>query len=168
MWKVLLGVLVAGFLLHRFAADWSARPAPDAGAVHAMPAAGGYLEARVLMRSPHLEVEMVAVSDRPTAAQCANGADAIRAILQCTDGATTCEVKSVLCRPDVDLRYRKMLDRRPAALRYAHLQFGADDALARSRAVIVGWGLTVEQSQAFCNALAEQWRQNKPGVIECI
>lgn len=169
MWKVLLGILVAGLVLHRVAVGWGARTAPDAGKTPAVAAANGYLEARVLMGSPHLDVEMVLVSDNPTAAQCANGADALRAILQCTPGQMVCEVKSVVCKPDVDLRYRKMLDKQPAALRYAHLQYGADDApQRRSRAVMVGWGLTVEISQAFCDALVESWRQKRSGVIECI
>lgn len=168
MWKVLLGILVAGIVLHCLATGWGVRTAPESDATQATPAPSGYLEARVLMRASRLEVEMVVVSDSPTAAQCANGADAVQSVLQCAESNMTCEVKSVVCRPDVDPRYRKMLDRQPAALHYAHLQYGADDAAQRRRAVIVGWGFTVELSQAFCNSLADQWRQKRSGVVTCI
>lgn len=168
MWKVLLGILVAGFVLHRLATGWSERTAPHVDVTQAVPAANGYLEARVLMRNQHHEAEMVIVSDSPTAAQCAYGVEAMQSVLQCTESDMSCEVKSFVCRPDVDLRYRKMLDKQPAPLHYAHLQYGADDAAQRRRAVIVGWGFTVEVSQVFCNSLADRWRQKGSGVVTCI
>lgn len=171
MWKVLLGILVAGFVLHRLATGWSQPAAPHAAATPVAAAVNGYLEARVLMRSQQQEAEIVVVSDSPTSAQCAHGAEAMRSVLQCAESKEsdmTCEVKSFVCRPDVDLRYLRMLDKQPAALHYAHLQYGADDAAQRRRAVIVGWGFTVELSQVFCDSLAERWRQKGSGVVTCI
>lgn len=103
---------------------------------------------------------MVIVS--PTAAQCAYGVEAMQSVLQRTESNMSCEVKSFVCRPDVDLRYQ------PAPMHYAHLQYGADDAVQRRRAPIVGWGLTVEVSQVFCHSLAGRWRQKGSGVVTCI
>lgn len=166
MWRVMGSLLIGGFLLYRLMLHET--PAPPAPAVAAGSDAGSavYGELRVLLREAAVEVEIVGVVEFASAQACERRLDVAQRLPSCT--APRCEFKSFTCAPDVDARYRRMLDRVPAATRYVHIDYrhaGSPDPLS---AVFVGWGMTVAASQAFCDSMVERWQATRSGTAVCI
>lgn len=164
MWKVMVAVLVLGFIAYRFA-DRPAANGPaavGAGAVYE-----GFVEVRMLMQSGQREIELVAVEERPDARDCEKPETATRLKSLCPTGrGISCSVKSLECVRDVEPRYRKMLEQQPVSVHYAHLQ--VDGAAGPRRAVLLGWGMTEQESQLLCSAVQASAAKSMKGTVTCI
>ena len=164
MWKVIVAVLVLGFVAYRFAdrPTASGPAAAGTGAVYE-----GYVEVRMVMQSGQREIELVAVEERPDASDCEKPDTATRLKSLCPSGRDiSCSLKSLECVRDVEPRYRKMLDQQPASVHYAHLQ--VDGAAGPRRAVLLGWGMTEQESQLLCGAVQASAAKNMKGTVTCI
>jgi hypothetical protein len=164
MWKVVVSVLVVGFLAYKFIGGGGIHPgaAKPAGAN----AYEGYIEVRMLLKGPQREIEMVAIEERPPLADC--DSDVSARIAKLCPAKVNCEIKSRECTTSVEPRYLKMLDQKPASVHYAHMQIDPDSASPR-RAIVLGWGMTEQESLAVCGSIKASANKNiKNGVITCI
>jgi len=162
MWKVIVAVLVLGFVAYRFAGPSGTDAAAPDGLYD------GYAEIRLVMRNEQREIEMVAIEERPNASDCNKPDAGARLTALCPQGhGLSCTLKSMQCVREIEPRYRKMLEQQPVSVHYAHLQ--ADGGAAGpKRAVLLGWGMTEQESQALCRAVQAQAARDAKGKVTCI
>lgn len=164
MWKVIVAVVVLGIIAYRFGGSGtSVLPGSTAPALYE-----GYAEARLLLQAGQREIELVAIEERPDAAGCENGEIGKRLAAKCPS-QTGCRLKSFECARDVEPRYRKMLEGSAANVHYAHLQTD-DGAGGTRRGVLLGWGLTEQESMMVCNGVVASAHKDKSfkGTATCI
>lgn len=164
MWKVIVAVVVLGIIAYRFGGSGTpVLPGATAPALY-----DGYAEARLLLQAGQREIELVAIEERPEAAGCENGEIGRRLAAKCPS-KTGCRLKSFDCTREIEPRYRKMLEGSPTTVHYAHLQ--ADDGVGGTRrGVLLGWGLTEQESMMVCNGVVESTRKDQKfkGTATCI
>jgi hypothetical protein len=131
----------------------------------------GYVEVRVLMQAEQREIELVAIEERPAASDCENRVAGNRVAAMCPSKGknknVSCTLKSLECSREVEPRYRKMLDQQPVSTHYAHMQIEDGSAKPR-RAVVLGWGMTEDESLFLCNAIRESASKKTGGTVTCI
>jgi hypothetical protein len=110
----------------------------------------GFLEARVRFSANGKTIDMVVVEEKPPLADCQDSARQQSLTAACPAGLK-CEVVQFGCTSTVDARYVKLLARQPTHLAYTHAAI-KDAGPPRSMASVV-WGLTVEESTAFCQRM---------------
>lgn len=165
MWKVVVAVLVLGFIAYRFVdkPGGGALGLTDRSAVYE-----GYVEVRMVMKSGQREIELVAVEERPDASDCDKPETATRLKSLCPTGRDiSCTLKSLECVREVEPRYRKMLDQQPVSVHYAHLVADRGAAGPR-RAVLLGWGMTEQESQLLCSAIQASAAKKTNSTVTCI
>jgi hypothetical protein len=110
----------------------------------------GYLEARVRFSANGKSIDMVVVEEKPPLTDCQ---DSVRrqSLTEACPAGLKCEVTQFGCSSTIDARYQKLLAKQPTHLYYTH---GAirDAGPPRSIAMVV-WGLTVPESQLFCEQM---------------
>jgi hypothetical protein len=166
MWRVVAALLVLGFVAYTFVHK---RPsAGDAAAVSA-DAYDGYIEVRMVMQGPQREIELVALEEHPKASECENKSAGARAAALCPKGRNglTCQIKSVECTRELEPRYAKMLDRKPASVHYAHITIDDPSGTPR-RGLILGWGMTEQESMLVCNSIRTASGAKVQGTVTCI
>ncbi|MBL8296985.1 MAG: hypothetical protein JNN30_01445 [Rhodanobacteraceae bacterium] len=167
MWKVVLGIVVVGLVAYKM---FGARPRESVSAT----AGGadvydGYLEVRMTMQGPQREIELVAFEERPNAADCQNKSAGAQIVALCPKGSNgvSCALKSVECSRELEPRYRKMFDRQPASVHYAHLQVDDPSGTPR-RGLVLGWGMTEQESMLICNAIRSSAAAKAGTRVTCI
>jgi hypothetical protein len=167
MWRVVVAILVLGFVAYKFVHK---RPsAGDAAAISA-DAYDGYIEVRMVMQGPQREIELVALEEHPKASECETKSAGARTAALCPsgrNGAVTCTVKSVECMRELEPRYLKMLDQKPASVHYAHIKLD-DPSGAPRRGLILGWGMTEQESLLVCNGIRSAAGTKLKGTVTCI
>ncbi|WP_257387650.1 hypothetical protein [Tahibacter caeni] len=168
MWRVILVVLVLTFAAYRIIGGGAGKPgdAPVADAVNY----DGYMEVRMLMQGDQREIELVAVEERPPAGDCEKGATGTKLLGLCPAGSKlSCRIKNLECSRDVEPRYHRMLDGQAASVHYAHVQVDSGPGAPR-RAVLLGWGMTEQESQMLCGAVQASANKNNKlgGKVTCI
>ncbi|GMV30711.1 MAG: hypothetical protein AMXMBFR59_28360 [Rhodanobacteraceae bacterium] len=166
MWKVVVAVLVLGFLAYKFVGKQPGTPgatAADTGAYD------GFIEVRMVMQGPQREIELVALEERPAAAECESKNAGARVAAMCPTGrnGVSCSVKSVDCTRELEPRYQKMLDKKPASVHYAHIQIDEPSGTPR-RGLVLGWGMTEQESLLICNAIRASAGTKVKGTVTCI
>jgi hypothetical protein len=167
MWRVIVVVLVLTFAAYRIIGG-------GAGKSGETPAAAGlydgYMEVRMLMQSEQREIELVAIEERPPAGDCEKGVAGARLLGLCPAGSQlSCKIKSLECSHEIEPRYRRMLEGQPASVHYAHVQVDGGAGAPR-RAVMLGWGMTEQESQMLCSAVQTSAGKSKRlgGKVSCI
>jgi hypothetical protein len=149
MWRTLaiLVVLVAGI------GAWQKYGGSHGfGALAAQPVYEGFWELRMKLQAGSRDFEMVAVGDRPLVKECEGGLTHFELSKFCTP-ANHCTLQPLQCEHEVAPRYQHMLDQQPASLHYVHLS--GDTPEGARRAVVVGWGMTEDESSQVCKGLRE-------------
>lgn len=134
------------------------RPGRDADST----AVSGYVEARILLKYPTQEIEIVTVGSNPSSSDCDRGTYKLPSI--CGKNGLTCAVTLVKCSGELAQRYRNMLDKKPASTHYTHISRG------RSEVAMVAWGMTVEQSGMICESIKEsdEYKGARGTTVTCI
>lgn len=168
MWRVIVAVLVLGFAAYRFVGKL---PANGAGAAAGQPVYEGYLELRMLMNTGQREIELVAVEEKPYTADCEKRDAGSRIAALCPGGGKKgigCSLKSLECSSQIEPRYQKMLDGLPVSTHYARVETNDRGGTPR-RAVVLGWGMTEEESLQLCTAIRESaGKRISGGTVSCI
>lgn len=166
MWKVIVAVVVLGIIAYRFGGSGSATSVVSGATAPAL--YEGYAEARLLLQAGQREIELVAIEERPEKAACDSGEIGKQLAAKCPKQAA-CQLKSFECTREVEPRYRKMLEGAPANVHYAHLQTD-DGAGGTRRGVLLGWGLTEQESMMVCNGVVASSREpgKFKGTATCI
>lgn len=167
MWKAVVGVLVVGFVAYKiFGGGHAGSPA---GGTAGRDAYDGYIEVRMVMQGPQREIELVAIEERPDAADCQNKSAGTRVVAMCPPGRNglTCRLKSVECSRELEPRYRKMLEQQPASVHYAHVQLDDPSGTPR-RGLVLGWGMTEQESLLVCNGIRSSASTKLKGTVTCI
>ena len=168
MWRVVLAVLVLGFVAYKFVHK---RPVSGDAAAVSADAYDGYIEVRMVMQGPQREIELVAFEERPAAADCQskNVDNRVAAMCPANRGGNglKCSIKSVDCTRELEPRYRKMLDKQPASVHYAHIEINDPSGTPR-RGLVLGWGMTEQESLLVCNAIRSSSDGKVQGTVTCI
>lgn len=168
MWRVIVAVLVLGFAAYRIVGKL---PAASAGAAAGQPVYEGYLELRMLMKTEQREIELVAVEEKPFVADCETQDAGSRITALCPGGGKKgvgCSLKSLECSAQIEPRYQKMLDGQPVSTHYARVETNDRGSTPR-RAVVLGWGMTEDESLQLCNAIrASAGKKISGGTVSCI
>jgi len=168
MWRVIVVVLVLTFAAYRIIGGGAGKMADSSAASGVN--YDGYMEVRMLMQSGEREIELVAVEERPPAGDCEKGAAGARLLGLCPAGSQfSCKIKSLDCSREVEPRYHRMLESQPASVHYAHVQVDSGPGAPR-RAVMLGWGMTEQESQMLCGAVQMSAAKNNKlgGKVTCI
>ncbi|UXI70198.1 hypothetical protein [Tahibacter amnicola] len=112
-----------------------------------------YAEARIAISANGREMEMVAVGEGPTDAECTGkqGTNVIKGI--CAGRGPSCKVVSFDCTNTLEQRYVNMLARKPMNVPYTHIVVPANGR--ENNAAIVGWGLTADESLMLCRGMGQ-------------
>lgn len=150
MWRVVAAVLVLGFVAYKFVGR---NPGGVPGSVAGKPVYEGYLETRMLMKIEQREIELVAIEEHPFAEDCDRQAMGNRVPVLCPAAKNvSCTLKTLECSGQVEPRYQKMLQGQPVSTHYARIEV-ADRGATPRRAVVLGWGMTEDESLILCNAI---------------
>jgi hypothetical protein len=135
----------------------------DSSAASSGPAYG---EVRVKVVLGQKDLEFVIAGEKPTETDCDRSRYKFPAL--CRSGVQ-CEITKVECGNDLAQRYKNMLDKRPAQTHYVHFTTNVEGSEPH-RAVLVGWGLTEEESKFICQHVANGQREagNKQMTVTCI
>ncbi|HSX60932.1 MAG TPA: hypothetical protein VLF18_12085 [Tahibacter sp.] len=166
MWRIILVVLVVAFAAYRVIGGPGGKPtAPSAGP----DAYDGYIEVRMLMQGGQREIELVAIEERPNAADCeAKDGNARVARLCPASKGLSCTLKSLECSREIEPRFQKMLDKKPVSVHYAHLTLDDTPDNPR-RSIVLGWGMTEQESQLVCASIqASASKRKLQGTVTCI
>jgi hypothetical protein len=167
MWKAVVGVLVVGFVAYKIFGG--GHGAPAAASAGGRDAYDGYIEVRMLMQGPQREIELMAIEERPDAADCKNKSAGERIAAMCPKGRNglNCTLKSVECSRELEPRYRKMLEKQPVSVHYAHVEIDDPSGTPR-RGLVLGWGMTEQESMLVCNAIQASSGATVKGTVTCI
>lgn len=163
MWKVVVVLLVVGFLGYHFAEKGGIKlPGQAASAEY-----DGYIEVRILMQAGQREIELVAIEERPSEVECEKREVNARIAQICPTGKVSCTLKSVECSRTIEPRFGRMLDKQKASVHYAHLEEEKDGKPRRG--VVLGWGMTEQESKLVCGAIqTAALKNNSKNQVNCI
>jgi len=168
MWRVIVVVLVLTFAAYRIIGGGAGKSGETQAAAGLY---DGYMEVRMLMQGEQREVELVAIEERPPAGDCEKGVTGARLLGLCPAGSQlSCKIKSLERSREIEPRYRRMLEGQPASVHYAHVQVDGGGTAAPRRAVMLGWGMTEQESQMLCSAVQTSASKNNRlgGKVTCI
>lgn len=163
MWRtlVILAVIAVGIgAWHKYGATHRL------GGAAAQPVYDGFWELRMKIQAGSRDFEMVALGDRPLEKECAGGLSHFELSRFCT-AANHCSLQPLQCEHEIAPRYQRMLDAQPASLHY--VRFSGDTPEGPRRAVVVGWGMTEEESALVCKQLRQSMAPKDAAFqVDCI
>lgn len=135
MRRFALIVLLAALALYSLAGWVNARRAASAPVPveQAASPAVVYGELRARISEPPRYIEMVGIIEFPSMAVCTQPRVGDLLGLACSKPEASCVITRFDCRHDIDDRYRRMLDAKPASTHYTHFVVGPDGVPGRPR-----------------------------------
>jgi len=165
MWRTIAVLIVLGLIIMAAQKYRTQHGSATLGA--GRPVYEGFWEMRLKIQAGSRDFEFVAVGDKPLQEECDGGEAKLGLAKFCT-AANHCTKQAFQCEHEAQPRYVRMLDQQPASLHYLH--YNVETPEGPRRAVLVGWGMTEEESQQVCQHLTADPGMKLEGMkkITCI
>lgn len=127
-----------------------------------------YAELKVAMTLQNRTIEQVMLVKMADMAECSRESGNVEAILGkefANQPGQSMKVLAADCSRELTPRQMSLFDNKPSSVTYLSLARGARQE--REARVIV-WGLSVEESNLFCDALAKSQASTRKGAATCV